>query len=94
MRIGNAVTAAVSNKRVLDTGDATLAAGTGALLVVLGVVSAVWPAVLAWPLAALALWVGVTLLARALRLRARRRARRADVPPIEQAPSYPARREA
>ncbi|HEX3160899.1 MAG TPA: phospholipase D-like domain-containing protein [Gemmatimonadaceae bacterium] len=94
VRIGNAVSAAVSNKRVLDTGDATLAAGAGALLVVLGVVSAVWPAVLAWPLAALALWVGVTLLARALRLRARRRARRADVPPIEQAPSYPSRREA
>jgi cardiolipin synthase len=94
MRIGNAVTAAVSNKRVLDTGDAMLAGGAGALLVALGMVSVLWPAVLAWPLAALALWVGVTLLARALRLRARRRTRLAGVPSVEQAAAYPTRKEA
>jgi hypothetical protein len=42
----------------------------GLLLAVLSGVGFVWPRLLAWPLAAFSLWLGLALLARAARRRA------------------------
>jgi hypothetical protein len=42
----------------------------GLLLAVLAGIGFVWPQLLAWPLAAFSLWLGLALLARAARRRA------------------------
>lgn len=62
LRFGNTVGAALTAKRALGAAEApTLAAG-GGLLVLLGSIAAWQPGLLAYPLAAVAAWVGVTLL--------------------------------
>ncbi len=62
MRFGNTVGAALTATRALGAAEApTLAAG-GGVLVLLGSVAAWQPALLAYPVAAVAAWVGLTLL--------------------------------
>ncbi len=76
LRIGNAVGAAVTNRRVLAPVEARLMAGAGALLLGLAALFAVFPSLLAYPLVAVAAWFGVALLLRGYELhREDRRAR-------------------
>ncbi|WP_157511053.1 phospholipase D-like domain-containing protein [Frateuria sp. Soil773] len=78
LRIANTVGAAITDRRVLgDTETGPLLGGT-ALLVVLAAVAALWPAVVAWPIAALAAWFALNLGIRTWRLRRRRLARQRD----------------
>jgi cardiolipin synthase len=72
LRIGNALGSALAARRVLGPAERRLMGEGGIALVVLALVGLLWPPVLAWPLAALSLWLGVALLTRA--------ARRRDVP--------------
>jgi cardiolipin synthase len=69
VRIGYSIGAAVTTRRELGPAEAALAGRAGLLLLLLAAVTLVFPLVTAVPLAALAGWVGLSLLARAWRLR-------------------------
>ncbi len=64
LRLANTVGAALTNRRVLGHAESTPLAGGALVLLVLGVLGALWPAVLGWPLAFVCLWAGVSLAAR------------------------------
>jgi cardiolipin synthase len=83
VRIGNAIGAAFTAQRALGPAEATLTGRTGAVLLVLAGVAGLLPRLVAFPLAAVALWLGLALLLKAYRLRkaASARARAAGPPP-------------
>ena len=64
VRIGNAVGAAFTNRRVLEPVEARFMARGGALLCMVAVLFAWFPRVLVYPLCLLCVWLGVTLLYR------------------------------
>jgi cardiolipin synthase len=67
-RLGNTVTAAVTDRRVLQPADARIVGTIGLGLLLVAVVVVLWPRLLAIPAALLLVWIGGALLARALRL--------------------------
>lgn len=69
LRIGNALGSVLAARRVHGPAERWLMAQGGLLLAVLAGVGFVWPRLLAWPLAAFSLWLGLALLARAARRR-------------------------
>lgn len=71
LRLSHVVGAAITSRRALGPAEARVMVGGGALLFAVSVVAIVWPRVITFPLAALGLWVGTVLLARAYRLRFR-----------------------
>ena len=75
MRMATTLGAALGNRRVLSGAETRPLLGGAALLLVIAAIGACWPRVLAWPLAALTLWIAVSLAARWARMR--RQARRA-----------------
>lgn len=72
VRIGNAVGAAFTNRRVLEPVEARLMFTFGSLLLALAVLFAFFPRVLVYPLVVLFAWIGVALLYRGYRLRGRK----------------------
>ncbi len=68
LRIGRAVGAAFVDRRVLGPVEARLAAVAGCALLLLAVLVALFPRVLAYPLGAFAAWAGLSFLLRGLRL--------------------------
>ena len=74
MRIGNTVSAALTNRRVLGTSEAGITAKFGALLTGLAVLAMAFPRLLAVPLGIVFGWIGLALLVRAWRLREQREA--------------------
>jgi len=77
MRMATTLGAALGNRRVLTDAETRPLLGGATLLLAIAAIAAWWPRVLAWPLAALALWIAVSLAARWVRLqRHRRQARR------------------
>jgi cardiolipin synthase len=74
--VGSALGAALTNRRILGTAEAGLLARAGAGFVALAVIAALWPPVIAWPLGAVAGWLGLAWLARSFALRRGRRGRR------------------
>jgi cardiolipin synthase len=76
LRIGSTVGAAITNRRVLEPVEARIMIVAAVILLAVGVVVAFFPKLLAYPMAAGAIWVGVALLYRSYRLkRAARRSR-------------------
>ena len=75
LRIGRAVSAALSEQRVLARTDTRLVGVSGALLLLIAAVGVVWPLVIMVPLAILLIWMGLALLIRAITMRGERRAR-------------------
>jgi cardiolipin synthase A/B len=73
LRVGNAVTAAITNRRVLEPVEAHIALIAGAVLVVLTVLAVVYPRSVAYPFAAIGAWFALALLYRGVMLRAGRR---------------------
>ena len=67
VRIGNALGSVLAARRVHGPAERWLMAQGGLLLVFVAGIGFVWPRLLAWPLAALGLWLGLALLARASR---------------------------
>ena len=67
-RIGNAVGAAFTGRRVLEPAEARVSAVAGAALATLAALFAFFPRVAAYPLAALLFWFAAALLYRAYRL--------------------------
>jgi cardiolipin synthase len=72
LRIGNAVGAAITNRRVLGPAEARIMFGVSWLLLLLTVVAILWPRVVAIPIAVVGGWVAISLLIGAYRLRDRR----------------------
>lgn len=68
LRLGNAVGAAVTNRRVLDPVEGHLMLGAGALLLALAALFAAYPRLLAYPVVVVAAWFGFTLLMRGYKL--------------------------
>ncbi len=68
MRMGQAIGAALSNRRVLGPVEARLTIISGVLLCLLASLAVFAPRVLAYPAAALAAWGGLVLLLRGIRL--------------------------
>ena len=67
LRLANTVGAAIANRRVLGNSERGVLTVAGAALVVLAVLGFWVPQLLAWPLAAFAAWLGLSLLWRRLR---------------------------
>jgi cardiolipin synthase len=72
LRIGNTVSAALTNRRVLGVSEAGITAKFGALLSLLAVLAVLFPRLVAVPLGVIAGWIGLALLVRAWRLRGQR----------------------
>jgi len=87
VRLGNTVTAAVTDHRVLQPADARIIAAIGLALILVAAGVVLWPRVIAIPAALLFVWIGGALLVRAVRLRQRRRS---DGDALPEAPHRPA----
>ncbi|HEU4641353.1 MAG TPA: phosphatidylserine/phosphatidylglycerophosphate/cardiolipin synthase family protein [Gemmatimonadaceae bacterium] len=68
IRLGNTVTAAVTDRRVLAHADARVVVAAGAVLIAAAVAASLWPRVFAIPFAVVMAWFGGALLVRAHRL--------------------------
>jgi cardiolipin synthase len=68
VRLGNAVGAAFTNRRVLEPVEARLMTGVGVLLLFLAALLALFPRLLVYPLCMLGVWLGVALLYRSYTL--------------------------
>ena len=73
VRLGNTVTAAVANRRVLAPAEARIVAVIGVLFAVAAAAALRWPRLFAWPIAVILAWLAVVLLVRAYRLHVERR---------------------
>jgi cardiolipin synthase len=69
IRVGNAVGAVLSNRRVLGPVEARLTIMSGLALCIVSVLIAIFPRALAIPLALIGLWSGIALLLNGARLR-------------------------
>ncbi|HEY7898241.1 MAG TPA: phospholipase D-like domain-containing protein [Gemmatimonadaceae bacterium] len=88
IRLGNTVSAAMTQRRVLAAADSRAVASAGAILVILAVVAIVWPHVIAIPFAILCVWFGGAMLLQSFRLRRQGPAR--DIAQVEHMRDSPA----
>ncbi|MEQ1760242.1 MAG: phospholipase D-like domain-containing protein [Vicinamibacterales bacterium] len=68
VRVGRTVAAAITNTRVLESVEANIALIAGGLLAGLAVLTWLFPRAIAYPLAAIAAWLGLALLYRGFEL--------------------------
>lgn len=80
VRLASTVGAALTRRRVLGDAESGVLFAVGIALVVLAAIAALWPKVLAWPLAVVLAWISGSLFLHGWRLR--RRARKALPPPV------------
>ena len=71
--VGSALGAALTDRRILGPAEAGLLFLMAAVAGVIGIVGALWPRVLAWPLSFIALWSGLAWAAKGIALRHGRR---------------------
>jgi cardiolipin synthase A/B len=71
--VGSALGAALTDRRILGPAEAGLLFLMAAVAAVIGVVGALWPRVLAWPVAFVALWSGTAWIVKGISLRRGRR---------------------
>ena len=69
--VGSALGAAITNRRALGPAEAGLLMLMGSLVIVIAVIAAFWPRVLAWPLAFICAWLGIAWTAKAIALKRR-----------------------
>ncbi len=69
VRLGYTIGAAVAGRRTLGAAEAVLAGRAGVLLLVLAAITLIWPFLTAIPVALVAGWVGLSLVAKAWRLK-------------------------
>ena len=74
LRIGNTVGAAVTNQRTLEPVETRIMLAVAVALVIVGALGAMFPRLVAYPIAAVAIWIAGALVYRSYRLR--RRAKR------------------
>ncbi len=73
VRLGNAVGAAIANRRTIEAPETRLLVGAGLSLLILAVLGALFPRVFAYPLAAILVWLAVALVWRGWKTRRNRR---------------------
>jgi cardiolipin synthase len=78
VRIANVVGAAFTNQRVIEPVEARIAVGAGALLLLLAILFAVFPRLIAYPLVLLFAWIATALLAQGYKLHRARVKRRME----------------
>ena len=71
LRLANSIGAAITNRRVLGPAECTPLLVAGIVLLAAAALALLWPRLVAWPLALLAVWIGVALVARYVDLRRR-----------------------
>lgn len=76
LRIGNAVGAAITDRRVLGPAEAGIMSGSALVLLAVALVGLLWPLAVVLPLVVLCVWAAVALLVRARALRGVARKRR------------------
>ena len=69
--VGSALGAALTNRRLLGPSEVGLLAKMSLVAIGLSVVGALWPAVIAWPAAIVAAWIGISWLSKAISLKRR-----------------------
>ena len=79
VRIGNAIGAAFTDRRVLAPIESRVLTGGGASLLVLAVLFAVFPRTLAYPLVLILAWLGIALLYRSYKLHRNRKPKRSTM---------------
>jgi len=67
--VGSALGAALTDRRILGPAEAGLLFLMAAVAVGVGVLAALWPRVLAWPVAFIAMWSGIAWAAKGIALR-------------------------
>jgi cardiolipin synthase A/B len=81
--VGSALGAALTNRRTLGPAEAGLLATMAIIVFGVVLVAALWPRVVAWPIAAIGAWVAISWLLKSIYLwRGARRTRTADVMPV------------
>jgi cardiolipin synthase len=70
LRVGNALGSVLAARRLHGAAERWLMAEGGLLLAGVAAVGFLWPRLLAWPFAAMSLWLGLALLGRSARRRA------------------------
>lgn len=78
LRLANSIGAAIANRRELGAAEAGPLLIAAVVLCAGAIVALVWPRVIAWPLAVLALWVGIAALVQYLGACRKRRERSDD----------------
>jgi cardiolipin synthase len=68
LRLGNALGSALSARRLLGPAERRILVPGGLILFAVALVAVLWPKLVAWPLGALASWLGIALLVRAARI--------------------------
>lgn len=86
IRMATTLGAALRNRRVLSDTETRPLLGGALLLLALAVVAALWPRALAWPLGALAAWIGISLAVRWARLHKHRQESRRHACDTDNAP--------
>jgi cardiolipin synthase len=71
--VGSALSAALTNRRPLGPAESGLLIRMAILSLLIGVIAALWPWVIAWPLGVLMAWMGFAWLAKASSLRKKER---------------------
>ncbi|MGE0126592.1 MAG: phosphatidylserine/phosphatidylglycerophosphate/cardiolipin synthase family protein [Blastocatellales bacterium] len=69
VQIGRTVSAAITNRRVLGPAEARIMGSAGLLLMAASSLAVIWPRTIAWPLAAIGVWIAISLFIRAFYLR-------------------------
>ena len=77
--VGSALGAALTDRRILGPAEAGLLFLMAGVSLVIGVLAALWPRALAWPVALVAMWSGIAWAVKGISLRRGRR----GAPPIE-----------
>ena len=79
--VGSAMGAALTNRRALGTAESGLLAKVSSGAIGFAIIAALWPRMVAWPLAVLGAWVGLAWLAKAFAIRSQGRQQAATPPP-------------
>jgi cardiolipin synthase len=69
VRIGNTVGAAITNRRPLGSAEAYTTFLSGLFLLAISIIAFIWPITLGFPIAAISLWIALTLLYKTWRLK-------------------------
>jgi cardiolipin synthase len=72
LRLANSIGAAITNRRLLGPAESGPLLIAGGALLVAALLGLIWPRLIAWPLAVLAIWIGTSLIGRWIAARRRK----------------------